>query len=44
MGILERRLLGASMSVALFVVEWRLRRRGVQAARDAMRDTHRGTP
>jgi hypothetical protein len=38
-GILERRLLGASMSVALFVVERRLRRRSVRAAREALRET-----
>jgi hypothetical protein len=38
-GILERRLLGAAMSAVLFVVERRLSRRGVQAARDAPRDT-----
>ncbi|HEX6710701.1 MAG TPA: hypothetical protein VF068_10270 [Rubrobacter sp.] len=38
-GILERRLLGAAMSVDLFVVERRPRRRGVQEARDALRDT-----
>ncbi len=41
-GILERRLLGAAMSVVLFVVERRLNRRSVQAARDAARETARG--
>ncbi len=42
-GILERRLLGAAMSVVLFVVERRLSRRSVQAARDAPREADRGT-
>ena len=42
-GILERRLLGAAMSVVLFVVERRLSRRSVQAARDAPRETDWGT-
>ena len=45
-GVLERRLLGAAMSVVLFVVDRRLRRRGVRAAQDALRDTEggKGTP
>jgi hypothetical protein len=43
MGILERRLLGAAMSVVLFVVKRRLNRRSGQAARDAPRKTDRGT-
>jgi hypothetical protein len=43
-GILERRLLGASMSVVLFVVERRLRRRSARAAQDAPRETERRLP
>jgi hypothetical protein len=42
-GILERRLLGAAMGAVLFVVERRLRRRNVQAARDAHPDGERKT-
>ena len=42
-GVLERRLLGAAMSVVLFVLDRRLRRRGAQAARDAPRKTDLGT-
>jgi hypothetical protein len=43
-GILERRLLGAAMSVVLFVVERRLNRRSVRAGQDAPRETDRRLP
>jgi hypothetical protein len=43
-GVLERRLLGAAMSVVLFVVDRRLNRGSVRAAQDAPRETERRLP
>jgi hypothetical protein len=43
-GVLERRLLGAAMSVVVFVVDRRLNRRSVRAAQDAPRETERRLP